>query len=92
MCTRTRESAGDYGAVNPAGYYGAYQFSQPTWDVTANHAGSPQLIVLTQDEDVASWARLEALTGALSIIEPSPEHTEPSHARALPSRETHLVA
>lgn len=26
------ESGGDYGAVNPAGYYGAYQFDQGTWD------------------------------------------------------------
>lgn len=40
-------------------------------------AGSPQLVFLTEDDDVASWARLEALTGALSIIEPQPEHVEP---------------
>jgi hypothetical protein len=38
--------------------------------------GTPQLIFLTQDEDVASWARLEALTGALSIIEPTPDGSE----------------
>jgi uncharacterized protein YhaN len=38
--------------------------------------GTPQLIFLTEDEDVASWARLEALTGALSIIEPTPESSE----------------
>lgn len=50
VCTRTRESAGDYTAVNLAGYYGAYQFSQPTWDVTANHAGSPQLIGVRPDQ------------------------------------------
>src|SRR4051794_9293452 len=29
------ESGGDYGAVNPAGYYGAYQFDQGTWDAYA---------------------------------------------------------
>lgn len=29
------ESGGDYGAVNPAGYYGAYQFDQQTWDAYA---------------------------------------------------------
>lgn len=29
------ESGGDYGAVNPAGYYGAYQFDQSTWDAYA---------------------------------------------------------
>ena len=32
------------------GYYGAYQFSQPTWDVTANHAGSPRLIGVRPDQ------------------------------------------
>lgn len=30
-----------------------------------------QVIFLTEDEHVASWARLEAMTGELSIIEPS---------------------
>ena len=29
------ESGGDYTAVNPAGYYGAYQFYQSTWDAYA---------------------------------------------------------
>ena len=29
------ESGGDYTAVNPAGYYGAYQFDQQTWDAYA---------------------------------------------------------
>jgi hypothetical protein len=29
-----------------------------------------QIIYLTNDEDVASWARVEAMTGLLSIIEP----------------------
>jgi Transglycosylase-like domain len=61
VCTRTRESAGDYTAVNLSGYYGAYQFSQPTWDVTANHAGSPQLIGVRPDlasawdQDQLAW-------------------------------------
>jgi len=61
VCTRTRESAGDYGAVNLGGYYGAYQFSQPTWDVTANHAGTPGLIGVRPDlaspwdQDQLAW-------------------------------------
>jgi len=42
---------------------------------------APQLIFLTQDEDVASWARLEALTGALAIVEPQPEQQTPAPAR-----------
>jgi hypothetical protein len=35
--------------------------------------GSPQVILLTDQEDVASWARLEALTGEVSLIEPLAE-------------------
>jgi hypothetical protein len=42
-------------------------------ELLSHTSGSPQLIYLTDDEDVASWARLEALTGALSIIEPAAE-------------------
>jgi hypothetical protein len=47
-------------------------------ELLGHAAGSPQLIFLTSDEDVASWARLEALTGALSIIEPRPEPLAPA--------------
>jgi hypothetical protein len=50
VCTRTRESSGDYTAVNLAGYYGAYQFGQPTWDLTASHGGRPQLIGVRPDQ------------------------------------------
>ena len=32
--------------------------------------GNPQLIVLTGDEEVASWARLEQLTGDVAVIAP----------------------
>jgi hypothetical protein len=45
-------------------------------ELLGHTAGSPQLVLLTDDEDVASWARLEALTGALAIVEPQPEHQE----------------
>jgi hypothetical protein len=54
VCTRTRESSGYYGAVNPGGYYGAYQFSPPTWDLTAVHAGMPQLIGVRPDQ-ASAW-------------------------------------
>ncbi|MGQ0826228.1 MAG: transglycosylase family protein [Actinomycetota bacterium] len=60
-CTRERESRGDYGAVNPAGYYGAYQFAPTTWDVTANRAGRIDLVgVLASragpyDQDELAW-------------------------------------
>ncbi len=38
--------------------------------------GEPQIVFLTEDEDVASWARLEALTGEVALIEPTPTHDE----------------
>jgi hypothetical protein len=30
-----------------------------------------QILLLTEDPDVAAWARLESLTGALAVVEPS---------------------
>ena len=60
-CVRQRESRGYYGAVNPSGYYGAYQFAIRTWDTTASHAGRPQLIGVRPDraspwdQDELAW-------------------------------------
>ena len=52
------ESGGSYTAVNPAGYYGAYQFDQSTWDAYApsgyqgvNPASAPPAV---QDQAAAS--------------------------------------
>jgi hypothetical protein len=52
------ESGGDYSAVNPAGYYGAYQFDQSTWDAYApsgyqgtNPAAAPPAV---QDQAAAN--------------------------------------
>jgi hypothetical protein len=43
-CVRTHESGGNYQAESPDGqYHGAYQFSQPTWDATADHVGRSDL-------------------------------------------------
>jgi hypothetical protein len=44
-------------------------------ELLSHAADSTQLVYLTDDEAVASWARVEALTGALSIIEPSKQTT-----------------
>ena len=62
-CVRRRESGGNYGAVNPAGpYLGAYQFLQSTWNVTASHAGRPDLVggpanvASAYDQDEMAWA------------------------------------
>jgi hypothetical protein len=38
-----------YTAVNPAGYYGAYQFAISTWDNTARYAGRPDLVGVRPD-------------------------------------------
>jgi peptidoglycan hydrolase CwlO-like protein len=61
VCTRARESAGDYQVVSSSGYYGAYQFSPTTWDVAASHAGRLDLVgVLPSvaseyDQDEIAW-------------------------------------
>jgi hypothetical protein len=61
VCTRARESAGQYGVVSPSGYYGAYQFLPSTWDTTAMHAGRADLVgVLPShageyDQDEMAW-------------------------------------
>jgi hypothetical protein len=47
-------------------------------ELLSRTAGSPQAILLTGDEDVASWARLEALAGELSILEPTPNQPSPA--------------
>jgi peptidoglycan hydrolase CwlO-like protein len=61
VCTRMRESANNYAAVSPSGYYGAYQFLPSTWDVTAIRAGRSDLVgVLPShaseyDQDELAW-------------------------------------
>jgi hypothetical protein len=46
-------------------------------ELLSRSSGSPQVVFLTDDEDVASWARLEALTGDLAIVEPIPDLERP---------------
>jgi hypothetical protein len=43
-------------------------------ELLGRSSGDPQVIFLTEDEDVASWARLEALTGEVALVEPASEH------------------
>ncbi|QXC60233.1 hypothetical protein KSP35_18070 [Aquihabitans sp. G128] len=47
-------------------------------ELLSRTAGSPQVILLTDQEEVASWARLEALTGEVALVEPQ---TVPRDAR-----------
>jgi hypothetical protein len=63
VCTRARESDGDYSVVSAGGaYYGAYQFATTTWNVTASHVGRLDLIGLLPsrasefDQDELAWA------------------------------------
>jgi peptidoglycan hydrolase CwlO-like protein len=62
VCTRARESGGNYAAYNPAGpYLGAYQFLQATWNSAANHAGRVELVNVPPstasqyDQDDMAW-------------------------------------
>ena len=61
VCTRARESSGNYGVVSSSGYYGAYQFAPTTWNVTATHAGRLDLVGVTPsqaseyDQDEMAW-------------------------------------
>ena len=55
-------------------------------ELLGRSAGEPQIVFLTEDEDVASWARLEALTGEVALIEPAPEHDDVRRARTRPIR------
>jgi Transglycosylase-like domain len=62
VCTRARESAGDYGIQSGNGYYGAYQFAPTTWNVASSHAGRLDLVgVLPSvaseyDQDEIAWS------------------------------------
>lgn len=53
-------------------------------ELLGRSAGEPQIVVLTEDPDVVAWARLEALTGELALIEPAPE----SEAATVATRES----
>jgi peptidoglycan DL-endopeptidase CwlO len=62
VCTRARESSGNYGVVSASGmYYGAYQFLPTTWNVTASRAGRMDLIGVlpnqasASDQDEMAW-------------------------------------
>lgn len=39
-------------------------------ELLARSAGTPQVILLTDQDEVTSWARLEALTGEVALVEP----------------------
>jgi hypothetical protein len=62
VCTRARESRGNYSVVSASGlYHGAYQFAPTTWNATASHAGRVELIGVlpsrasAYDQDDMAW-------------------------------------
>jgi peptidoglycan hydrolase CwlO-like protein len=69
-CVVQAESGGNYGAVSPNGLYmGAFQFSQPTWNVAAQDAGLPALIGMPPN--VATKADQDTLAVALYALDGS---------------------
>lgn len=51
-----------------------------------------QVILLTEDADVAAWARVEALTGNLRVIEPADHVERPTGGDDMPKRSRHVAA
>jgi len=52
----------------------------PLLELISKASADQQIIFLTQDEEVASWARVEAMTGLLTVIEPSRPDPAPQGA------------
>ena len=70
QCVVQAESGGNYGAVSPNGLYmGAFQFSQPTWNVAAQAAGLPGLIGMPPN--LATKADQDTLAVALYALDGS---------------------
>ena len=70
QCVVQAESGGNYAAVSPNGLYmGAFQFSQPTWNVAAQAAGLPGLIGVPPN--VATKADQDTLAVALYALDGS---------------------
>lgn len=63
-CIRRKESKQDYDAISPNKlYYGAYQFTQKTWNGVARHAGRGDLVGLSPSK--ATPAEQDAMALAL---------------------------
>lgn len=68
QCVVQAESGGNYGAVSPNGLYmGAFQFSQPTWNMAAAAAGLPQLVGVRPNQ--ATQAQQDAVAVALYSLD-----------------------
>ncbi len=69
LCVIQRESGGDYSINTGNGYYGAFQFSQSTWNVAAQAAGLTYLIGVTPSS--ASKAEQDTVAVALYALDGS---------------------
>ena len=48
-------------------------------ELLARSGGTPQIILLTDQDEVSTWARLEALTGEVALVEPRLEPAPTQH-------------
>ena len=48
----------------------------PLLEMLVRSSSMQQIIFLTEDSDVSDWARVEAITGDLTILEPTPDNAE----------------
>jgi hypothetical protein len=70
QCVVQAESGGNYQDVSPDGLYmGAFQFSQPTWNLAAQDAGLPQLVGVRPN--LASKAQQDTVAVALYALDGS---------------------
>lgn len=42
-------------------------------ELVGRSAGTPQIVYLTEDPEVAAWARMEAMAGHIGVLEPAPD-------------------
>ncbi|NCG38671.1 MAG: hypothetical protein GWP48_14270 [Actinobacteria bacterium] len=47
-----------------------HNLKAPLLELLLHSSNNQQILFLTEDSDVADWARVEAITGELSILEP----------------------
>ena len=59
----------------------AVELKAPLLEMLVRSSERQQIIFLTEDEDVIDWARVEAITGDLSILEPTPADDEVQSVR-----------
>jgi hypothetical protein len=67
LCVIQRESGGNYGINTGNGYYGAFQFSQSTWNVAAQDAGLSYLVGVLPSS--ASKAEQDTVAVALYALD-----------------------